>query len=51
VYNLVVLRNEHFTILCNSFLPLHLCLAHAAVDFVKCESYCLMILFLQISLY
>jgi hypothetical protein len=55
VYIFVVLRNEHtYAILCNSFLcPPRLCLchAHAAADFVKCASYCLMILILQISLY
>jgi hypothetical protein len=47
VYIFVVLRNKHtFTILFNSFLfPPHLCHAHAAEDFVKCASYCLMILF------
>jgi hypothetical protein len=55
---LVVLCNEHtFSILCNSRDSdggrgvLCLYLAHAAADFVKCASYCLMILFLQISLY
>jgi hypothetical protein len=52
-YIFVALRNElTFTILCNSFLsPPSVCYAHTAADFVKCESYCLIILVLKISLY
>jgi hypothetical protein len=47
VYILVVLCNEHtFIIFCNSFLfSPHLCLTHAAADFVKCALYCSVICF------